>query len=147
MSAVVEAIEAQHATARVERITQDAASQDANLHWRYDLLGSARFPVQYYAVALRGSGPDAEEALVIAIECFDSINGEQERLVVSASITQEGGVVLAEGPEIEIPLPAVAILLEHPERLVNIIEAVQAAFDEMVDWVNSQRSTIERALA
>ena len=147
MSAVLEGIEGQHSLDRVKRLTQDLDSSHTDLHWRYDLVSSRHFPVQYYAVALRGFGPDAEEALVIAIECFDHDDGNHERLVVSASISQEDGAVLAQAPQIEIEMPSPVLFLIDPEWIVRTRIKVQAAFDQMVDWVNEQRATIERTLA
>lgn len=146
MSAVLEAIEDQHSLDRVKLLTQELDSSRAGLHWRYDLLSSRHFPVQYYAVALRGFGPDAVEALVIAIECFDQGDGHHERLVVSASISQEDGAVVAQAPQIEIEMPSPVLFLIDPEWIVRTKKKVQAAFDQMVDWVNEQRATIERAL-
>jgi hypothetical protein len=146
MSAVLEAIEGQLAIERVKVLTQGLDSPRTDLHWRYDLLSSRRFPAQYYAVALRGFGPDAEEVLVIAIECFDQDEGRSERLVVSASITQEDGAVLAEAPKVEIEMPSPVLLLTNPEQIDRITKKVQTAFDRMVDWVNEQRLLIEHAL-
>jgi hypothetical protein len=144
MSAVLDAIEGNHATWPVERVTRESSGARSDLHWHYDLLNSRRFPVQYYATALRGSGPDADEVLVIGIECFESDAGP---LIVTARITGEEGVILAEGPSIEIDMPSQSALLADPDKVVREITAqIQAAFARGVDWVNTQRATIERAL-
>ncbi|MDQ2743679.1 MAG: hypothetical protein M3Z66_15490 [Chloroflexota bacterium] len=146
MSAVLEAIEGQHALDRVKLFTQELDDSCTGLHWRYDLLSSRHFPVQYYAVALRGFGPDVEEVLVIGIECCDQDEGHNERLVVSASISQEDGAVLAQAPKIEIEMPSPVVFLNDPEWIMRTTHKIQVAFDQMVDWVNEQRTTIEGAL-
>jgi hypothetical protein len=116
------------------------------LHWRYDLLDTPSSPAQYYAVALRGSGPDAEEVLVIAIECFMAKDNHGYRLVVSATITDGDGALLAEAECPAVKVPAPGYLQEHPERAMELAKSVQADFDYMVDWVNEQSDLIDRVL-
>lgn len=146
MSAVLGAIESKHATARIERLTQELTGRRTDVRWRYDLLDSQFSPAQYYAVALRGSGADAEELLVIAIECFVRKNEGGPFLVVSGSITTADGALLAEADDSVIPISSAEELHRHPDRAVAIAKEVQAAFDEKVDWVNEQRVLIDRIL-
>lgn len=144
MSVKLAPIEVRPAIEKVKRTTQELDCACTELHWRYDLLSNRHFPVQYYAVALRGSGPGAEETLLIAIECFDE---NDERLIVSASIAIGDGAIVAEAPQMEIERPPSTVLLSKPELIVAITERVQVAFDRMVDWVNQQGAVIQRALA
>lgn len=148
MSAVLDAIEAQHATERVVHFTQELIGRRTDVHWRYDLLSSQFSPVQYYAVALRGTGADAEEILVIAIECSLYKDERSPFLGISASITDGDGAVLAEATNesTRIDIPSPDYLHDHPERWMLIAKAVQRIFDQMVDWVNRQSNLIERVL-
>lgn len=132
------------ATKQVKRVTQGLARAQQDLHWRYDVLSSRRFPIQYYAVALRGSGPDADEVLVIGIECFESSDGY---LVVSAMITGEDGVILAESPTTKIKMPSEAAIARNSESVVRrTVSDLQSAFDSKVDWANAQQGVIRDAL-
>jgi hypothetical protein len=145
MSAVLEAIEAQHTTEKVKIVTQKLVKAGQDLRWRYDLLSSRRFPVQYYAVALRGAGPDADEVLVIGIECFEADDGH---LNISATVTGKDGLVLIEGPSTEIDMPAEAVLMCNPEEAMQRTTLqIQRAFNSLVDWVNAQQPLIQEALA
>jgi hypothetical protein len=145
MSAVLEAIEAECTTEKVKKVTEKLAPGRQDLHWRYDLVSSRRFPVQYYATALRGSGPDADEILTIGIECFESDNGH---LIVSGMITGEDGVIIAQGPSTEIDIPSESAIERNPSDTIDItIGEIQGAFDSLVSWVDAQRQVIGDALA
>lgn len=125
-------------TERVKKVTE-SLGKAKDLHWRYDLVSSRRFPVQYYATALRGSGADADEIVVIGIECFESDTGH---LTVSASITGEDGVILAESSATEIEFPS-----ELQEAMGTTTRQIQEAFDSLVTWVHARQDVIQTALA
>jgi len=148
MSTVLEAIEKQHATERVERFTRELVGRNGDVRWRYDLLNSQFSPAQYYAVALRGTGPDAEEILVIAIECSLYRDERGPLLGISATITDGDGAILAEAENesTAIRIPSGEYLQNHPERAMEIAKAIQGVFDLMVDWVNGQAGLIDRVL-
>lgn len=146
MSAVLEAIEMQHTTERVEQFTRALAGHRADVHWRYDLLNSQFSPAQYYAVALRGTGAEAEQILVIAIECSLHRDERGSFLVVSASITDGNGAILAEAESTAIKMPSSNYLRNHPGRTVDIARDVKGVFDQMVDWVSGKADLIDRAL-
>lgn len=146
MSAVLEAIETQHATKRVEHLTQQLGGHRKDVHWRYDLLESEFSPAQYYAVALRGTGADAEEILIIAIECSLTSGERGWFLVVSATITDGDGAILAENESTSMRIPSAEYLQDHPEKAMSIAHTVQGVFDRMVDWVNGQADLIDRVM-
>jgi hypothetical protein len=145
MSAVLEAIKTQHSTDKVKRVTQALVTARQDLHWRYDLSSSRRFPVQYYATALRGSGMAADEVLVIGIECFLSDEGP---LRMSASITGEDGEILAESSVTEIDFPCEGALRDNPREVIGATaQQIQEAFDSLVAWVNARQDVMRSALA
>jgi len=146
MSTVLDTIQTQHATERVELLTREVVGSRTDLHWRYDVLDSQFSPVQFYAVALRGAGADAEEVLVIAIEFSMVKNQRGYFLVGSALITEGDGAILAEAESTAIEMPAPDYLRSHPERTLNIANVAQGVFDQMVDWVNGQSDLINRIL-
>ncbi len=146
MSTVLDAIQTQHATERVELLTREVVGSRTDLHWRYDVLDSQFSPVQFYAVALRGAGADAEEVLVIAIEFSVVKNQRGCFLVGSAMITEGDGAILAEAESTAIKIPAPDYLRSHPEQALNIANVAQGVFDQMVDWVNGQSDLINRIL-
>lgn len=145
MSTVLEALDTRHVTGVVTKVTQDLTKTRHDVYWRYDLLSSRRFPVQYYATALRGVGPEVDEIVVTGIECFESSDGH---LVVSAMITGEDGAILAQGPSFEIDMPSKKSIAGNCEAATLATNAqIQVAVDLEGDWVSAQRQIIRDALA
>jgi hypothetical protein len=88
---------------RLRRLANSVALSDSNIHWEYDAYHNEFFPFRAYASAVRGAGVEAEEVLIISVQCHRP-GGEGEKLVLYADMSREDGSVLAESPVQEIAL-------------------------------------------
>ncbi|MGI8825191.1 MAG: hypothetical protein ACR2JC_06035 [Chloroflexota bacterium] len=148
MSTVLDAIESHGTPEKFLQVTKRLVGAQSDVRWCYNLSSSKYFPFRYYASAVRGAGPDADEVLVISIECFDSHDEKRELLIISADITGEDGVLLAESPKIEIGVPPESAVQRDPDGIIaRVKEQIESATEVIVHWIDSQRATIERALA
>jgi hypothetical protein len=140
------ALEAHGTTQRIQS-TVGRAEKPADVHWQYSLLSNRRFPFRFSASAMRGSGPEAEEVLVVALECFDASDATGQRLLVSADITGEEGLILAEGPRRAVELPSEDVLMSDPQGWMQALtKQVLEAADHDVRWLEEQGPLIEGAL-
>lgn len=148
MTAIEDAIQTPAMTRRLHEALEGLISANPNACWRSDLSTSNRFPFQYYVTAMSEPGPDADQVLVIAVECFDFHDETGERLIVSADITGEDGLLLSESPRAVVNVPAERIVLRNPEEaLTTIIEQIQRATDGIAEWIASQNPIVRQALA
>jgi hypothetical protein len=135
---------------RVHGITKVLLAPAQELWWQHTASSSNRFPFSYYASALRGEGPDADELLVISVEVMDVQDDAGERLVVGADITTGDGMLLARSPTTTIEVPSESALLDLADplaRVGDVTKQVVAATEDLYLWIDTQRPTIERALA
>lgn len=147
MKAIQDAIQTPEATRRLQEALGGLISAHPSTHWRSDLSTSNRFPFQYYVTGMSEPGPDADEVLVISVECFDPHDGTGEHLVVSADITGEEGLLLAESPRTVIDVPPEAVVLHDPENVTaGITVQIQDATDGIAQWIDNQNVLVERAL-
>src|SRR5690349_19021908 len=75
------------------------------IHWEYEVYGTDFFPIRAYASAISGTGPDAEETLVVGLQCHRPGGPAGPQLFLYADICTEDGTVIAESPKYEIALP------------------------------------------
>jgi len=135
---------------RVHEITDVSRPGYHEVWWQHTVSSSDRFPFSYYASALRGEGPEADELLVVSVEVMDVQDEAGEHLVVGADITTGDGVLLAQSPTATIDVPSESTLLTLPDplaRVRDVTRQVVAATEGLYLWVDNQRPTVERALA
>jgi hypothetical protein len=135
---------------RVLGITTVSLAKDQELWWQHTTSSSDRFPFSYYASALRGEGPGADELLVISVEVIDVQDDSGERLVVGADITTGDGLLLARSPSAIIDVPSESTLLALADpiaRARGITKQVVAAIEDLYLWIDNQQPTIDSALA
>jgi hypothetical protein len=115
------------------------------VHWRYSAYSNEHFPFRACASTVRGTDPDGDEAVVIAIAWQNPKDGGEDRLIVSADILDGEGAILAEGPRYEVPTPAEALVLKEPSAAAT--QQVHAAMQKIGEWLRGEASTICQALA
>jgi hypothetical protein len=116
--------------------------------WRYSAYSNERFPFRAYASALRGTGPSADEAVVIAVAWQYPDDDKGDHLIVSADILDGEGAVLAEGPRYEVPLPPQAVVPTEPDGEIGAVrEQVHVAMQKIGEWLRGEASAIREALA
>lgn len=133
---------------QIQGIVEDIAGTSSAVRWRYSAYSNERFPLRAYASALRGSGPDADEILVIVVTWRNARNGKGDRLIIAADILDEDGVILAESPRFEVPLPDESAALNSSHRVFpDLTDQVRGAMLKITTWLDSQTSTIQDALS
>ena len=144
MSMVLDRAQVNAEKKQFQHIVEDITGTLPAVQWRYSAYSNEHFPLRAYASALRGSGPDADEALVIAVTWRNPQDGKGDRLVVGASILDEDGVVLAESPRFEIPVPDESVVLGFSGRVIqDVTNEVRAAMLNVGQWLDSQTATIQ----
>lgn len=124
-------------------------------HWKFEVVSTSYFPFRVYASAVRGTGPNADEALVVALECHRPGGPNGAMVELQADISKPDGTVLSESPKYEIPLGASANQIpQGPEA--NSVGAnstvvaghrFSAALWSLFTWLEHQTSLIERILS
>lgn len=133
---------------RVQKTIQGIAGAAPAVRWRYSVHSNERFPLRFYASARRGNGPSAEDVLVIAVELFNPVDDLGDRIIVSADIMDEEGVILRESPRYEISLPSESLPVASPEREREVAtESIRAALEKIDRWLEREGPFIEGALA
>lgn len=118
------------------------------VRWLFSAHGNERFPLRFYASARCGEAPEAHDALVIAVEMFNPVDGQGDRLIVSADIMDDEGVILQDGPRYEVPLPSEMELLRDPDAEIGTVaQRVRNALDKLDQWLDRQKPMIQAALA
>jgi hypothetical protein len=130
-----------------------------DLHWYYDVHATEFFPFTASASAVRGSGPDAIETLVLSIQCHRPEGERGKELVLYADITREDGSVLAESPRREITERDRALDFPQttPEGLSgrdremldreHLNQAITSAVNHLERWLKEQSPLIEQELS
>jgi len=148
MTAVLTLIDVPAEKKRVQGIVEHIAGARPAVRWRYSAHSNERFPLRLYASARRGKGADAHDALVIAVELFNPADDQGDRLIVSADIMDEEGIIITQSPRYEIPIPPDSLVLENPEKeIATVTRQVRAAMKKIDQWLGSQAPTIQAALA
>lgn len=98
MSMVLDPAQVSAEKEQIQGFVEDIAGALTGVHWQYSAYSNERFPLRAYASALRGSGPDANEILVIAVTWRSPQDGKGERLIMGADILDGDGVILTESP-------------------------------------------------
>lgn len=133
---------------RVQNIVEHIAKGGTTVRWRYSAHSNERFPLRLYASARRGKGLEAHDALVIAVELFNPADDWGDRLIVSADIMDEEGVILQQSPRYEVPLPPEDELLANPEKeIAAVTRRVRSSMKKIDQWLGSQAQAILAALA
>ncbi len=115
--------------------------------WRYSAYSNERFPLRAYASALGGSGPDVDEVLVIAVTWRFPRDGTYDQLGVGADILDEDGVILAESPRYEVPMPDESLVLSSSHGVLHdATDQVHEAMLKISEWLGCQTATIQEAL-
>ncbi|HZU11446.1 MAG TPA: hypothetical protein VFB58_01285 [Chloroflexota bacterium] len=107
-----------------------------DIHWHYDVSGSESFPFWAYASAVRGSGPSADEVLVLSLQCRRETTGAAGVVDLYAEVLRDDGMILAEGPHFEVAL-------NEPRAGY----AVDADVAQLASWLEDQSPVIEQALS
>ena len=132
---------------QIREMVEGIAGALPAVQWRYSAYSSERFPLRAYASALRGSGPEADEVLVIEVIWQSSRDEQGDRLLMSAGILDEDGVILAESSAFEVPIPEGSAVRSSPERaLQDVTQQVRVAMLKVRDWLTGQTETIRQAL-
>jgi hypothetical protein len=127
----------------VERVTR----VDPKVRWRYSAHSNERFPLRLYASARREGDGMGRDILVIAVELFNPADNQGDRLVVSADIMDDDGVILEQSPRYEVPMPPEAQLLSDPHaEVAAVTEEVRVAMKKLDQWLTSQAPMIQAAL-
>lgn len=93
---------------RVKYRVANVALSDPTIHWKYEVHSTPYFPFRAYASAVRGVGPNADEALVVALECYRPGGEDGSLFELQADISRQDGTILSESPKYEISLAAPA---------------------------------------
>jgi len=117
------------------------------VRWRYSVHSNERFPLRLYASARREENLEGHYALVIAVELFNPADDQGDRLIVSADIMDDEGVILEQSPRYEVPIPSEAQLLRDPAAETSAVtEQVRDALQKVDQWLHSQVPIIQAAL-
>jgi hypothetical protein len=99
-------------------------------------------------VSLRPASDDVLDILVIAVEIFNPVDNQGNRLIVSADIMDEEGVMLLEGPKYEVPIPSEAQLQAAPDpESSGAAQQLRTAMRQIDRWLASQTPALRAALA
>jgi hypothetical protein len=108
MSIVANLVDAPTEEKRVRSMVERVAWTEPAVRWHYSVHSNDRFPLRLYASARRADNGKGHDAVVIAVEIFNQADDEGDRLVVSADITDDDGVILEQSPRYEVPVPSEA---------------------------------------
>jgi hypothetical protein len=148
MSAAVAIVDVPTEEKRVRGMIERATRKEPRVHWRYSAHSNERFPLRLYASARREENGKGHDIVVIAVEIFNPADDQSDRLVVSADIMDDDGVILEQGPRYEVPVPAEAQLLSDPHaEVAAVAKQVNAAMKKLDRWLTSQAPVIQAALA
>lgn len=148
MTAVLALVDVPTEKGRVQETVERIARSRPAISWRYSAHSNERFPLRLYASARRGAGAEAPDALVIAVELFNPVDDLGERLIASADIMDEEGVILRQSPRYEVPIPSEARILTNPEiEIAGVALQVSAVMKKIDDWLDSRAPVIQAVLA
>jgi hypothetical protein len=132
----------------VQDIVESIAGAPSTVHWRYSAYSNERFPLRAFASALRGSGPDADEVLVVAVTWRNPDDDKGDRLVVGADILDGDGLILAESPRFEVTIPDEFVVRSDSRRVPpGDADQLRGAMQTVGEWLDSQKPIIQEALA
>jgi hypothetical protein len=120
----------------MENVVAELRPSHPSLHWHYDVHATEFFPFTASASAVRGSGPDAIEMLVLSIQCHRPEGERGKELVLYADVTREDGTVVAESPRREIMLGR-----------ENLNRAIASTVNNLEGWLKEQAPLIEQELS
>jgi hypothetical protein len=148
VSMVLDPIQVSAQRKRVQDIVENIVGAPSTVHWRYSAYSNERFPLRAYSSALRGSGPDADEVLVVAVAWRNPGDGKGDRLVVGADTLDGDGVILAESPRFEVTIPDGTVALsESHQTPPGDADELRSAMQRVREWLDSQIRIIQEALA
>ncbi|MGI8550979.1 MAG: hypothetical protein ACR2PL_09370 [Dehalococcoidia bacterium] len=85
---------------------------------------------------------------MIAVELFNPADNKGDRLVVSADIMDNDGVILEQSPRYQVHIPSEAQLLSDSHAEISAVtKHVRAAMKKLDQWLTSQAPIIQAALA
>jgi len=132
---------------RVRDMVKRISSAGPAVRWRYSAHSNERFPLRLYASARRQEDVEGRDAVVIAIEMFNPADDQGDRLIVSADIMDDEGVILKQGPRYKVPIPSEAQLLgDSIAEISTVTGQVRDALQKLDQWLHSQAPTIQAAL-
>lgn len=132
---------------QIQSIVEDISGDLSPVRWRYSAYSNERFPLRANASALLGSGPDADEVLVIAVTWRNDRGGSGDRLVIGADILDGDSAILPESPRFEVALPGELMMPSSPHCVLpDVTDQVRAAMLKIGEWLDSQRETIQEAV-
>jgi hypothetical protein len=147
MSAAATFVDVPTEEKRVRNMVKRVTQADPKVRWRYSAHSNERFPLRVYASARREGDGKGRDILVIAVELFNPADDKGDRLVVSVDIMDDDGVILEQSPRYEVPVPSEAQVLSNPSAEISAFtEQVQAAMQELDQWLTSQAPMIQAAL-
>ena len=80
---------------------------------------------------------------MIAVEIFNPADDQGDRLIVSADIMDDEGVILEQSPRYEAPIPSEAQLLrDHAAETSAVTEQVRTAMQKLDQWPDRHASTM-----
>jgi hypothetical protein len=140
---------------RLRRPAESVALSNFSIHWEYDAYRSEFFPFRAYASAVRGTGPEADEILIISLQCHRPEGTRGEKLVLYADVSREDGSVLAESP-----IQDIALSPREPESpngiprhvvdrhgAAHLDLRIGEAITALDTWLERQVSVIEKELS
>ncbi len=147
MNAVAAVVDVPTEERRVREMVKRISSAGPAVRWRYSAHRNERFPLRLYASARREEDVGGHDALVIAVELFNPADDQGDRLIVSADIMDDEGVILEQSPRYEVAIPSEAALLRDPAAETSAVtEQVRSALQKLDQWLDSQAPTIQAAL-
>ena len=148
MSAVATLVDVPAEEKRVRNMVKRVAGPESNVRWHYSAHSNERFPLRLYASARRTGDGVGTDIVVIAVEVFNLIDEEGDRLIVSADILDDDGGILEQSPRYEVPVPSEAELLENPSAEISAVtEKIHAAMWQLDEWLTRQAPMIQATLS
>jgi len=147
MSTAAALVDATTEEKRVRNMVARVARADPSVRWHYSVHSNERFPLRLYAAARRQDKGKGHDIVVIAVEIFNLLDDQSDRLVVSAYIMDDDGVILEQSPRYEVLVPSEAQLLSNPDAEIAVVtRQVHAAMKKLDQWLTSQAPMIQAAL-
>jgi hypothetical protein len=148
MSAAAALVDTPAEEKRVRNMVVRVAGAEPSVRWHYSAHSNERFPLRLYASARREENGTGRDIVVIAVEIFDPRDDQRDRLVVSADIMDDDGVILEQSPRYEVLIPPEPQLLSNPDvEVAAVTRQVRAAMKNLDQWLTSQAPMIQAALA